>query len=106
MSNQHHFTKNDLRNLDVTLDDEALEKQVDELNSKVDDLIGNEIVTSLTPDDADILATMQKNNASDDEIGQWISERVPDYEEIIEDNRAIVLGDFAETSSLTNDDDL
>ena len=101
---QNHITKNDLVNLSVSLDDEALDKLIHELNDKIDGLIGNEILTSLTPDDLEELANMQKTDKSDDEIAQWISEHVPDYEEIIEDNRAIVLGDFVETSGLVDEE--
>ena len=96
---QNHITTDDIRDLGVTLNDDALEKLVSELNEKVDNMIGNEIITSLTPEDVDALADMQ-DKASEDEIGQWISEHVPDYGEIIEDNRNIVLGDFVDESVL------
>lgn len=99
---QHHITKNDLTNIGVLVDGSELEKLLGDLNSKVDDLIGNEILTSLSPDDVEVLAHMSES-ASEEEIGQWISEHVPDYEEIIEDNRDIVLGDYAETIDLKNE---
>jgi len=98
---QDHITANNLRDLGVSLDDAAMEKLLNELNEKVDNLVGHEIVTSLTPEDVDALATMQ-DTASEEEIARWISEHVPDYEEIIEDNRNIVLGDFVDTSDLVD----
>ncbi|USN96364.1 MAG: hypothetical protein H6797_04795 [Candidatus Nomurabacteria bacterium] len=101
---QNHITTDDIRNLGVTLNDEELEKLVAELNDKVDGMIGNEIITSLTPEDVDTLAEMQEK-ATDEEIGEWISEHIPDYEEIIEDNRNIVLGDFVDTSDLIDKDE-
>jgi hypothetical protein len=96
---QNYITKDDLLDLGIKLDNDALEKLVDELNDKVDEEVGNEIIDSLTPEDVATLADMQ-DNASEKEIGEWIAEHVPDYEEIIEDNAAIVIGDFAETSNL------
>lgn len=94
-----HIKPNDLRNIGVELDDTALEQLASELSDKVDEGIGTEIVTALTPEDAQVLADMQ-DNATDEEIGDWISQRVPDLADIIEDHRDIVLGDFAETSDL------
>ena len=94
-----HIKPSDLRNIGVELDDAALETLASELSDKVDEGIGTEIVTALTPEDAQVLADMQ-DKATDEEIGEWISQRVPDLEDIIEDHRDIVLGDFAETSEL------
>jgi hypothetical protein len=96
---QNYITKDDLLDLGVKLDNDALEKLVDELNDKVDEEVGNEIIDSLTPEDVATLAEMQ-DKASEKEIGEWIAEHVPDYAEIIEDNAAIVIGEFAETSNL------
>ncbi len=99
-----HIKPNDLRNIGVELDDAELEKIASELSDKVDEGIGTEIVTALTPEDAQTLADMQ-GKASDEEIGEWIAQRVPDLEDIIEDHRDIVLGDFAENSDLVPSDD-
>ena len=99
-----HIKPNDLRNIGVELDDAELEKIASELSDKVDEGIGTEIVTALTPEDAQTLADMQ-GKASDEEIGEWIAQRVPDLEDIIEDHRDIVLGDFAESSDLVPSDD-
>ena len=41
---------------------------------------------------------LQTGNASAEEIDAWIRERVPEYDEIIEDNVAIVLGELVENS--------
>lgn len=93
---ENYITTDELRNLEVTGDDKELEKLANELNEKVAELVGEEIISSLTPDDVDVLANMQ-DKASEEEIAKWIAEHVPDYQEMIEDNKAIVLGDFAES---------
>ena len=41
---------------------------------------------------------MQDNDAPAEEIDAWIRARVPEYDEIIEDNVAIVLGELANNS--------
>lgn len=98
-----YITKANLIDLGVELDDESLQKLVDELNAKVDELVGNEIIASLTSEDVDKLADMQ-DTASEDEIAEWVIDHVPDYEEIMEDNKDIVLGDYVENSDLLKND--
>lgn len=90
---QDFITKDDLLTLNVDLDDKDFDELLAALNDKVADLIGEEIFDALTPEDGDKLVAMQET-ASDQEIGQWIAERVPDYTEIIENNIDIVLNDF------------
>ena len=96
---QNHITPDNLRNLGVELDNEALQKLADELSEIVDERVGTEIIASLTPEDSQTLPDME-GKATDDELAEWIVQHVPDYEEIINDHRDIVLGDFAETSDL------
>lgn len=91
---QDYITKEDLLALGVSTDD--ADKALDELNEKVAALVGEEIVTSLTPEDAEKLGDMLEE-ASEQEVADWVIERVPDYPEIIDNNTDIVLGDFVET---------
>ena len=63
----------------------------DTINSQ----IGEEIVESLDDDQLKELVQMQDNDAPAEEIDAWIRARVPEYDEIIEDNVAIVLGELA-----------
>lgn len=90
---ENFITKEDLLTLGVNLEEAELSKLLTSLNEEVAALVSEEIVASLTPEDADALATLQ-DSATDQELGQWISERVPDYPEIIDNNTQIVLGDF------------
>lgn len=92
------ITPQELRELSPKLSDDDSQNLAEQLNAKVDELIGEEIVDSLTPDDVEILATMQ-SGASEQELASWIIEHVPDYPEIIQNNRDIVLGDYADTLS-------
>lgn len=93
---QNYISRDDLIDLAIELDEDALTKALEELNEKVAELVGEEIITSLTPNDAEKLADMM-DDASDDEISEWIINRVPDYPEIIENNITIVLGDFVDS---------
>jgi hypothetical protein len=89
------ITKEELLELGVELKGDELDKLVDELNDKIDELVGDEILSSLTPDDIDKLADMQ-DSATDEDLADWLVNKVPDYPEILENNKDIVLGDYAE----------
>lgn len=96
-----YITEQELRELNGDLDDAALQQLVDELNDKIDELVGEEIVDSLTPDDVDTLAALQ-DTATEQELADWVVEHVPDYPEILQNNKDIVLGDYAD--SLSNEE--
>lgn len=93
---QDYITQDDLTSLGVDPATTDIDKLVGELNDKVEEKIGDEIVESLTEPDVQTLVDMQET-ASDEELGKWIAEHVPDYQEIVQDNIDIVLGEFAET---------
>ncbi|MDB5183676.1 MAG: hypothetical protein JWO07_357 [Candidatus Saccharibacteria bacterium] len=101
--NDGYITKDELVDIGVQLDDAAFKKLLDELNEEVASLIGEEIIESLTPDDVAKLADMQ-DTASEDELATWVVDRVPDYPEIIENNKAIVLGEYIESSDLDEEE--
>lgn len=96
---QNYITKNDLLSLGIEADDKTL----DDLNERVANLVGEEILTSLTPDDAEKLVAMQ-GKSSDEEVATWVIEHVPDYPEIIDTNTSIVLGKFIEDNELLADE--
>lgn len=93
-----YITEQEIRELNSDLDDAALQQLVDELNDKIDELVGEEIVDSLTPDDVDTLATLQ-DTATEQELADWVAEHVPDYPEILQNNKDIVLGEYADSLS-------
>ena len=93
---QSYITKDDILDLGIKLDADALDALVAELNEKVAELVGEEIISALTPNDAEKLADMM-DDATDDEVAGLIISKVPDYPEIIENNTDIVLGDFVES---------
>lgn len=91
---QDYISKEFLTSLGVKPEElDAIHKQ---LNDDAEIRIGDEIIESLTEADIQILLDMQ-DTASDDEIGKWIAEHVPDYPEIVQDNIDIVVGEFIET---------
>lgn len=91
---QDYINKDDLLDLGVSPSD--IDRVLKELNDKAEEMIGDEIIESLTDDDVQTLVDLQET-AGDEELGVWIAEHVPDYPEIVQDNIDIVLGEFAES---------
>lgn len=92
----NRITPSTLLSLGVDPGTDDIDALVDKLNQKLELLVGDEIIESLTEGDVQTLVDMQ-DTASDEELSTWIADHVPDYPEIIQDNIDIVLGDFAET---------
>lgn len=92
------ITKAQLNAIGISLPDDQIKALIQHAEDTVNERIGEEIVDSLDSDQLKELVELQNNGASDDEVSQWIKERIPDYDEIIEDNVRIVLGELVENS--------
>ena len=92
------ITKAQLNAIGISLPDDQIKALIQYAEDTVNERIGEEIVDSLDSDQLKELVELQNNGASDDEVSQWIKERIPDYDEIIEDNVRIVLGELVENS--------
>ena len=91
-------TKAQLNSIGINLPEDQMQALIQHIEDTINSQIGEEIVESL--DDAQLkeLVQMQDYDASAEEIDAWIRARVPEYDEIIEDNVAIVLGELANNS--------
>ena len=92
------ITKSQLNAIGIKLPDDQIEALIQYVEDTVNERIGEEIVDSLDDDQLKELVRLQDSGASDNEVTQWIKERIPDYDEIIEDNVRIVLGELVENS--------
>ena len=92
------ITKSQLNTIGIKLPDDQIEALIQHVEDTVNERIGEEIVDSLDDDQLKNLVRLQDSGASDNEVTQWIKERIPDYDEIIEDNVRIVLGELVENS--------
>ena len=91
-------TKAQLNSIGINLPDDQMQALIQHVEDTINSQIGEEIVESLDDDQLKELVQMQDNDASAEEIDAWIRERIPEYDEIIEDNVAIVLGELVENS--------
>ena len=91
-------TKAQLNSIGVNLPDDQMQALIQHVEETINERISEEVVESLTDEQLAELVKMQDSNVSAEEIDAWIRERVPEYDEIIEDNVAIVLGELADNS--------
>ncbi len=91
-------TKAQLNSIGISLPDDQMQALIQHVEETINERISEEVVESLSDDQLKELVELQTGNASAEEIDAWIRERVPEYDEIIEDNVAIVLGELVENS--------
>lgn len=92
------ITKAQLSSVGINLPDDQAQALIQHVEDTVNERISEEIVDSL--DDAQLaeLVALQGDDVPAEQVEAWIRERVPEYDEIIEDNVTIVLGELVENS--------
>ena len=91
-------TKAQLNSIGINLPEDQMQALIQHVEDTINSQIGEESVESLDDEQLKELVQMQDNDVPAEEIDAWIRERVPEYDEIIEDNVAIVLGELANNS--------
>lgn len=91
-------TKAQLNSIGINLPEDQMQALIQHVEDTINSQIGEEIVESLDDEQLKELVQMQDNDVPAEEIDTWIRERIPEYDEIIEDNVAIVLGELADNS--------
>lgn len=92
------ITKQQLNSVGIDLPDDQMQALIEHVEETVNERIGEEIVDSLDDTQLKELVALQDSNAPAEQIDAWIREHVADYDEIIEDNVTIVLGDLVANS--------
>lgn len=92
------ITKAQLNSAGINLPDDQAQALIQHVEETVNERISEEIVDSL--DDAQLaeLVALQDDDVPAEQVEAWIRERVPEYDEIVEDNVTIVLGELVENS--------
>lgn len=81
----------------VSVPAEKLDALVEQLNTELEDRVGEEITNALDDDKLETLAKLQET-ATDEELAEWISTNVEDLEAIINDEIDILLGEVSENA--------
>lgn len=99
---QEYITKDTLLTLGIDLSGHDLDSLISHLNDTVEERIGAEITESLSDTELEELVTLQEA-ASEQEIGAWVAKHVPDFQQIVQDNIDIVIGELADSADGIND---
>lgn len=99
---QDYITKDELLSLGIDLSDQDIDSLIAHLNDTVEERIGAEITESLTDEQLSELLDLQESTDDDNKIGEWIATHVPEYEQIVQDNIDITLGELAENADGIN----
>lgn len=91
------LSKKFLNSIGVELDDKAYAALSEHYEQTLNDRVFKEIVEELTEQQLKELQTLKQ--ASSEELEKWLVNNVPQLDEIVEDEIAILLGEIAENSS-------
>lgn len=95
--NQQFITLEVLGEFGINLDGKDVNALLAHLNDTLAERIGAEITDSLDDDKLTELLDLQKS-ASEETVSKWLEENVPELEEIVEDEKDILLGELAENA--------
>ncbi|MET0979698.1 MAG: DUF5663 domain-containing protein [Candidatus Saccharimonadales bacterium] len=93
--NHQFITQATLEALDVDLTGEDVEALLDHLNDTLQERISAVMTDALTDDQLKTLLAMQET-ASDEELGTWLEENVPDMQHIVSTETDILMAEILE----------
>ena len=85
-----------LEGLGIKLDEQSYAMLEEHFETTLNERVINEIILELTPEQAEGLAALE--NASDEQIIEWLTTNVPDVAEIVAEEIDILLGELADNS--------
>jgi len=94
------LSKNLLNELGINLSDEDAQLLSEHFDTTLRARVIEEIVQELSPDQARQLASLE--NASDEELLNWLKVNILDFRDIVSDEVDILLGELAENSESFN----
>lgn len=95
------ITKDLLDEAGINLADQNVDTLLAHLNQTLEERVGTEITESLSDEQLEELLTLQENG-SDEEVGAWLDQNVPELQEITQDEIDILLGELAENADDVN----
>lgn len=98
---EQYVTIETLKSFGIEVNEATVNSLLEHVNNTIDERVGAEITESLTDEQLKQLLEIQ-DNGTEDQIGEWIAQQVPDYAQIIQDNIDITLGEVAENTDNIN----
>lgn len=102
MNQQPFITRELLDEFGISLDGQDETSFLQHLNDTLEERVGAEITESLDDDQLKTLLELQEKG-SDEEVGAWIEQNVPELKDITQDEIDILLGEVAKNSNAINE---
>jgi len=97
----NYITEQNLKAIGINLEGKDIASLLTHLNETLEERVGAEITDTLDDDQLKTLIDMQEK-ASEEEVGKWMQENVPEFNEIIQDEIDIILGELVENTDGIN----
>ena len=101
MSTQY-ITLETVTALGINLEGQDVDALLTHLNDTLEERVGTEVTDSLNDEQLDTLLKLQEN-ATEEEVGAWLTQNVPELQQITQDEIDILLGELAENSGAINE---
>lgn len=99
---KQYITKEIIDQLGINLNESDIDSLLAHLNSTLAERVGAEITEELDDDQLETLLDLQAT-ASEEEVGSWIKQNIPEIEQITQDEIDILLGELADSSDTINE---
>lgn len=96
------ITKEHLDAVGITVAPDEEAALLDHLNETLEERVGLEVADSLNDDQLEALATLQEQD-DPQAVRQWLTDNVPELQEMVNDERDILLGEIAENAAGINE---
>ena len=99
--NQQFITEETLTALGIDITGQDKDVFLTHLNETLQERVGVEITESL--DDEQLLTLLDKQeNATEEELGAWLAQTIPNFEQMVQDEIDILVGELSENSNDIN----
>jgi hypothetical protein len=96
-----YITEETLQAFNINLEGQDKETLLEHLNDTLQERVGTEIAAMLDDDKLQELLETQKT-ATDEQMGTWLTQNVPELQQIVQDEINILMGELNENSDAIN----
>lgn len=96
-----YITEETLQSFDINLEGQDKETLLEHLNDTLQERVGTEITAMLDDNKLQELIETQKT-ATDEQMGAWLTQNVPELQQIVQDEINILMGELNENSDAIN----
>lgn len=93
--NNYTITEATLNEMGIILDAEKMTSLLGHLDDELNERVGTALLEELSSEQIDEYNKLSETS-DDDQIGEWLSLKIPEYKQIVQDEIDIMLGSVAE----------